>query len=522
MTRNPLAEAIGTAPAPTVLLQYQIDWVADDSDLKLGEKSRRIGLTWAEASDDVLIAAKERAAGGQNVYYIGYNMDMAIEFVEACAMWARIFDKAAGAIEEGEEIFKDEKDAEQRIKTYTIRFPSGFRIVALSSRPANMRGKQGVVVIDEAAFHNDLGELIKAAMALLIWGGKVRIISTHNGEDNPFNELINEIRAGKRSGSLHRTTFKEAIEQGLYRRVCMRLKKEWTEVGEKAWTESVYKFYGDDAAEELDALPSSGEGAYLSRTQIVATQRENVPVLRWTQTNEFAMLPKQFRELECKDWCEKHLKPVLAVLAKERSHFYGSDFARVNDLSVMWPVAEQQDCSLETPFVLELRNVPYEQQRQVLFYMVVGLPNFRGGAHDATGNGGYLAEVAAQEFGANRIHQIKLSEGWYREHMPRFKAHFEDQTVTTPADADILGDLRGVKKVRGVASVPSNAKTTGSDGKQRHGDSAIALALATYAVEKIDAGAIEFTPLPNRTRGFEHSSSVSNDDDMPKMEPSAW
>ena len=50
-----------------VLLPYQREWVADDSDLKVAEKSRRIGLTWAEASDNVLTAAKSRRAGGMNV-----------------------------------------------------------------------------------------------------------------------------------------------------------------------------------------------------------------------------------------------------------------------------------------------------------------------------------------------------------------------------------------------------------------------------------------------------------------------
>ncbi len=186
------------AEAPPVLLPYQQEWINDTSPLKIEEKSRRTGLTWAEAADDVLIAAAEKAAGGQNVYYIGYNQDMAIEFIEACAMWARAFNYAASEVDEG---LWDDGDDDKHIKTYTIRFPeSKHRIVALSSRPANLRGKQGVVVIDEAAFHEQLGELLKAAMALLIWGGKVRVISTHNGTDNPFNELIQDIRAGKRKG----------------------------------------------------------------------------------------------------------------------------------------------------------------------------------------------------------------------------------------------------------------------------------------------------------------------------------
>jgi phage FluMu gp28-like protein len=270
MNRDPLYSAIvntASARAPAALLPYQQEWIDDDSPLKVSEKSRRTGLTWAEAADNVLIAALDPSDGGQNVYYIGYNMDMAIEYIEACGMWARVFNKAAGAVEEGEEIFRDEKDEEQRIKTYTIKFPSGRRIVALSSRPANLRGKQGVVVIDEAAFHDKLDELLKAAIALLIWGGKVRVISTHNGEGNAFNELITEIRAGKRAGSVHRIDFRTAVSEGLYERVCLRLKKDFTPEAEDLWIASVYKFYGDASAEELDVLPSSGAGAYLSRAR---------------------------------------------------------------------------------------------------------------------------------------------------------------------------------------------------------------------------------------------------------------
>ena len=168
MPNNPLSNvpAANADAPPPVLLPYQQAWIADDSQLKVSEKSRRTGLTWAESADDVLIAAAAKGAGGQNVYYIGYNQDMAIEYVEACALWARVFNHAASAVEEG--LWEDDSD-DKHIKTFTIRFPdSGHRIVALSSRPANLRGKQGVVVIDEAAYHDQLGELLKAALALLI------------------------------------------------------------------------------------------------------------------------------------------------------------------------------------------------------------------------------------------------------------------------------------------------------------------------------------------------------------------
>ena len=195
-----------TQETPHVFLPYQQKWADDKSQVKVMEKSRRIGLSWAEAGDDTLFASE---AAGSDVWYIGYNKEMAEEFINDCAKWALLYDDAAGAVEE--EVVKD-KDKD--ILTFRIRFSSGHKIVALSSRPSNLRGKQGRVVIDEAAFHDDLKELIKAAIALLIWGGEVRIISTHDGVDNPFNELVQDIHAGRKPYSPHRVTLDDALAQG--------------------------------------------------------------------------------------------------------------------------------------------------------------------------------------------------------------------------------------------------------------------------------------------------------------------
>lgn len=472
---------------PAVLLGYQQRWVADDSQLKVAEKSRRVGLTWAEASDNVLTAARALDAGGMNVYYIGYNMDMAIEYIEASAMWARVFNQAAGAIEEGEEVFKD-GDEEKHIKTYTIRFASGFRIVALSSRPANLRGKQGVVVIDEAAFHGQLDELLKAALALLIWGGKVRVISTHDGDQNPFNELVNEIRAKKRKGSVHRITFEDAVNDGLYRRVCMRKRIPWVEAEQAAWVADVYAFYGDAANEELDVIPSQGSGAWLT-TALIESRMHGAPVFRNTCPQGFEQLPDKERWDTVQEWLDIEVGPLLALLPQDRDSMFGMDFGRSGDLSVLAPAQIDQKLRRTMPFAIELRNMPHRQQEQVVKYVVDRLPRFRKGAIDARGNGNALAEFLAQHFGYDRIELVMFTEGWYREQMPPLKSAFEDDTIVIPRDKDILTDLRAIKVVRGVARVPER-KTTGKDGGQRHGDAGIAIALMHYAsrceVELID------------------------------------
>lgn len=190
------------------LLPYQAKWTADKSRVKIWEKSRRIGASYGEAFDSVMQAALAKEEGGQSTYYLSYNKEMTQQFIKDCAHWAVKAHRAAKAVEE---IVL--RDADKDVTVYRIRFESGFDIWGLPSEARSLRSKQGRVIIDEAAFVDDLPELLKAANALLMWGGSVRIISTHNGDDNPFNELIQDIRAGKKAYSLHRTTLDDALDE---------------------------------------------------------------------------------------------------------------------------------------------------------------------------------------------------------------------------------------------------------------------------------------------------------------------
>ena len=469
---------------PFVLLPYQQRWMADKSSVKVCEKSRRIGLSWTEAADSALEAA---AIDGMDTWYIGYNQDMAQEFINDTAFWAKNYNLVADAMEEVVLV-----DEDKDILAYRIRFASGHRVTALSSRPSNLRGKQGKVVIDEAAFHDALDELLKAAIALLMWGGRVVVISTHDGDENPFNELINEIRAGKKSYTLHRITIDDALNEGLYQRICLKLGRNWTATAEAEWRQELIDFYGDDADEELLCIPAQGGGTYLSAALIKACMSDAIPVLQWACKDEFVDLPEEYREAEARDWCVEHLAPLLAKLDPNSPSYFGEDFARTGDLTVITPLQEDRKLNLRAPFVLELRNVPFEQQKQVLFYIADRLPRFLGGALDSRGNGQYLGEVARQKYGPERIAQVMLSESWYRENMPKYKSRFEDRSILLPQSGDVLDDHRALKMTKGVARLPETGKQKGRDGKQRHGDSAIAGALAVFAAATIDSGPVEY------------------------------
>ena len=482
---------------PVTMLPYQTAWMKDKTQVKVYEKSRRIGISWSEAADDALLAAK---GDGMDVWYVGYNRDMALEFINDTAFWVRYYRLAAG---QREEVLVDDEDKD--ILSYRIRFASGHRVTALSSRPSNLRGKQGKVVIDEAAFHDDLPELLKAALALLMWGGAVAVISTHNGDHNPFNELVKDVRSGRRRYSLHRTTLDDALGEGLYRRICARLGTDWSMEAETAWRDELIDLYGEAAGEELFCIPIKDSGTYFPRALIEACMDEGIPVLRWICRPGFEELSERVRQEEAMAWCERHLAPLLTSLDEDRPGYFGEDFGRSGDLTVIAPLTKWDGIRFRAPFIVELRNAPFRQQEQVLFYIVDRLPRFSGGALDARGNGHYLAEVTMQRYGAWRIRQVMLSDRWYLENMPAYRAAFEDRSILLPRDADILDDHRAVVMEKGVAKVPANARGKGRDGMPRHGDSAIACALAWYAAHQVESGPPEYEtvhePRMNARRG---------------------
>ncbi|MCT9977746.1 hypothetical protein M2R48_05335 [Acinetobacter sp. I-MWF] len=99
-----------------------------------------------------------------------------------------------------------------------------------------------------------------------------------------------------------------------------------------------------------------------------------------------------------------------------------------------------------------------------------------------------------------------LTDSWYREYTPHFKAALEDgDIVNMPADQNIIEDHRAFFMIKGVARIPATGSN--SNYKDRHSDSGIAHLLADYA-SKNPSVPIEFIALPS------HEQIEMNPDDF--------
>lgn len=458
---------------PYVLLPYQVRWHKDTAPVRICKKGRRIGFTWgAWAAEAAGEAALSR--GGMDQFYMGYNQGMAAEFIGDCATFARWYGAICSDVEVGfnSVVIDDEK---RDIITYKIKFASGNKIEALSNMPHNWRGRQGHARIDEAGHNERLGEVIDGALAYLIWGGRVSIGGTLNGEDNPFTDLLKDVEQGKLDWSLHTVRFSDAVREGLYQRICLMTGKVWTPEAEHEFVEQTRGKYRsvEVANQELECIPLRGSGAYFSRLLLEKCAVEGTEVLRYSKPPEFVLDSRRIEITQ--QWLDEVVGPAIkARLRPGVRTALGQDFGRDGDLSsIVLGQPSLLGLGWTTPLRIELRRIPFDCQKLIILWLLANVPLFDHIKLDARGNGQSHAEAVKQAYGSTRVECVMLTPKWYDEWWPKYHQAFEDGDIRTFGDEDWISDHRSVVLVNGNPRM-SDARIKGSDGYDRHGDAAIA------------------------------------------------
>lgn len=506
-----------------ILLAYQAKWTEDQAQVKVAVKGRREGFSWAEAGASVIHASK---TNGGNVYYISYDKEMTAGFIEDCAWWAKLLGQAIDRIEEIPDKIMDDPDRD--ILNYKIYFSSGFVISTLSSSPRKLRSKgrpRERVIIDEAAFVDDLKELLKAAMAITVWGGSVHVISTHNGENSEFNLLVRDIEMGIFDYSLHFVPLDVALADGLFKRICEVTDKEWSPEAQQEWLESMIKRYAPNEMEELYGIPSASTGAYFTRVILEQCMVEGIPRLRFEKKTEWVTDNNRLKETQ--EWIRDNLKPVIDNMEGLRS-VYGQDFGRTNDLTVIWVLQDIGGGRWRQAFAVELRNIPFDVQKTIAFYILDEIPLFHHAVFDSRGNGSDHAEAALQKYGDQKITRHDATTNSYAEYFPKYRAAYEDKSIIIGREEDYIADHRIAVLKKGKPSM-GDGRIKGQDGKYRHGDSTIAGLNAWIATltegqppagESVDDDNIRETYRPNSARGRSFfgklfgAQSVMNEDNI--------
>ncbi len=395
-------------------LKFQADFINDENRFIIYEKSRRIGITFAAAYKATRDIAKKNVVGNK-VWFSSADITVAEEFIDYVRFFARYINAAAEYL--GEVLIDKEKDLTSRCVKFT---KYNGEINAVSSNPNNIHGKTGDFYGDEFARHKDQEEMFTACKPLSVRGARTILISTQNGEDSKFNQLIAEIKKGE-EGTMkrwhhYRVTVDDAIKDGLVEQI-LGHKPTQKEIAD--WLEDSFSGMSQAAIDEqYFCIPRSGGSDHLLPYELInPIERDNI--------------------------LNESLENIQGDL------YVGMDVGRKNNPSVI-NVDEKLGDILYTRRVDFLKNMTYRDQKKIL-YGYLSHPNFRRACIDATGIGNQLAEEAQQDFGALRVEPVMFTQKSKEEIASNLYILVEGRRTFVPRDRKIREHLYAVRAVRTAA-----------------------------------------------------------------------
>jgi phage FluMu gp28-like protein len=448
-------------PSEPYFMDYQREWINDDSRLKIWEKSRRIGATYTESWDSLKWSIKT----GRDTWFSSADDSAAKEFIDYIEHWCELLEVVA------ENMSEDPLGLEDDITAYQVRLPNGAKITAMSSNPKRFRSKGGRVVWDEAAHHNDGAAMWKAMQASAMWGDPIRVLSTHLG-NSVFSRLIDKIRAGKTKGSVHTVTIVDAVDDGIVDRI---MKRRTTAEEQQAWLDDLKAecLDEDQWLQEYMCVPIDEANAFLSYEMLAAISSSNVL------------------------WNNGIPETVSGDL------YLGMDIGRKKDLSVIW-IVEKIGPMKFTRAVDVMEKTSFRTQKEKLYKYLVH-PKLRRGCIDATGLGMQFAEEAQEDFGKYKVEAVSFTAAVKEDIAFGLRRVVEEKSIIIPAGEEIREDLHSVKK---VTTSSKNIRFDVDASVTGHADRFWGCALSNHAAKSY-AGPVEVASSGTRNaerlmRGFDY------------------
>jgi phage FluMu gp28-like protein len=425
-------------------LKYQREWIEYPGRFALAEKSRRTGITYAEAYRMTRRHATGQVKGGKS-WFSSADLSAAEEYIDYVEFFAKMLDIAASYV--GEVVIDKDND----VTAHRVKFANGQTCNAISSNPRRFRSKGGDICLDEFAHHEQQEKMFTASKPSIMWGNHVRVISTHNGDDSYFNYLITEINKGAegsmKNWKLFNITIDEAIKQGLIDTILGHKASE-KEVAE--YLEDAFSGMTDEAIdEEFRCKPRSSNNSHLLTYELInPVQRDNI---------------------------------LYDVLGNNiiGDLYIGVDIGRKRNFTVIW-VDEKLGDILYSRKIIPLKNMTFRDQKEIL-YDVLDHPNMRRCCIDATGIGMNLAEDAALDYGQLRVEEITMTNAVENELATDLYVNIEGRKSAIPRDKRIRDDFYSIKCATTTAGKKRFEAPTAEDGS--HADFFWAKALANHAAK---------------------------------------
>lgn len=430
-------------PSPRdLLLPYQRAWAEDGARWKIGLMARQVGKDFTAGEEGIRDCFQHELRKEKTQWLIGAPSErQSLESLEKWKEWAEAYKLSIADLVE-----EREGASETLLKSATIVFPHGSRIIAVPGKPDTIRGFSANLLLTEFAFFEDPDRTWRAALPSItnpLRGGlkKVRLISTPNGAGNKFHDLWTKNYQVKGSKwSCHKVSIYDAVEQGLPVNI-----------------------------EELRAGIDDPEG--------------------WAQEFECefidaagVLLPYETIALcEAADASETLAPDYWEASGRPHPLYLGIDFARKKDLTVC-VAAEAVSDLLITREIWAVQNM---STPDLVEHLRPRVRAARRVALDYTGPGTGLGDYLVKEFGEwdpqadkfGKVELCKANQGFNQDIFSKLKMAFEARRHRIPISRTLREDLHSVYRVATKTGVSYRAPHT-ADG---HADRAYAYALVEHA-----------------------------------------
>ena len=279
---------------------YQTTFITDTSKYIAVLKSRQIGFSEAIA----FIPTYQAIINPTNIYFVSTNQDQSKDLVKKAKKWIEATSLLSPMLAPMLAI---------RSATVTkIELSNGTVIQALPCRAASVRGKTGIIILDEVDHIHDIWELWQAIAPAISTNPHLRLItcSTPYGDKNFLYRVFNDPTFGTLF-SKHQVDVHQAISQGHPKEV-LELRSTYSD---DSWNqEFMCSFLGDDdryfdndllsLCSSLDPIPSNRTafGIDIGRTRdrscyaIVSGENGRYQLQNFKQLRQNMPHPEQLEE----------------------------------------------------------------------------------------------------------------------------------------------------------------------------------------------------------------------------------
>jgi len=427
--REPLTgDALVAHAVTSLLLPYQVRWLADRSRYKIGNWSRQVGKSFVLTMEAVAQADTTR----HNQLLFSASERQALENMEKVRRHLeylqRVIDHQPPGLRRRVLSPRDTGSKEEAL------LANGARILAMPANPRTVRGNSGDVFWDEAALTQHDDEFWRAIFPIATRSNfAVRITSTPMGDQGVFHERWFD-QTGR--WSRHQVTLPEAVAHGL--RIDQQAIRE--SVDEETWRQEYLCEFLSDAASYFP----------------------------W--------------EL---------LKAAAQIFSDERDGNYrrtmGIDLGRVRDRTAIYDAVDRPGGVRQLELVEVLHQVPFEEQERRV-RSLLARPGVTRCCIDATWNS-MFAERLRLDLGP-LVEPVVFSGPVKEELVLQSKRRFENGTLALDgSDRDLLNDFHAIRR---YVTPANNVRFDADRNERGHADRAWAAMLAVHAAAERGDWGVEY------------------------------